>query len=52
MFHNAQHVDTTKPITIVLVYKYIPFFQHKFTLFLKSGWCFFVCCASQGNPGK
>lgn len=51
MFHNTQHIDTTNPITIVLVYKYIPFFQHKFTLFLENWGGLSVRCTSCDNPG-
>lgn len=38
--HDAQHIKTTKPTTIVLVYKYIPFFQHKvYTFFIRVVFC-------------
>lgn len=50
--HDAQHITTIKPTTIVLVYKYIPFFQHKVYTFL-SGWYFVYCTTScWDNPGK
>lgn len=36
--HDAPHINTTKSTTVVLVYKYIPFFQHKvYTFFYRGG---------------
>lgn len=36
--HAAQHIKSSKSTTLVLVYKYIPFFQHKvYTFFIRGG---------------
>lgn len=53
VIHDAQHINTTKPTTIVLVYKYIPFFQHEVYTYFLSGW-YFICCSTSCwyNPGK
>lgn len=51
--HDAQHIKTTKPTTIVLVYKYIPFFQHKvYTFFIRVVFCPVVRHFCWDNPGK
>lgn len=50
--HDARHINT-KSTTIVLVYKYIPFFQHKvYTFFYRGGILSVVLQVCRYDPGK